>query len=148
MRSPKAPQNYTNHRQYIPMFHLVTSFAIFCVSIGAFINLSMSLKHHDNILSAALICVITLILGSFFVFIRLFPLRAQDRAIRAEENLRHFSLTGKLLDPRLRIGQIIALRFAPDEEFVELAARAAEENLRAEAIKKEIRNWRADHHRA
>ena len=148
MTSAKATQNYKNHRQYIPVFHLVTSFAIFAVSIGAFVKLSLSLRHRDNILYASLICVITLILGSFFVFIRTFPLRAQDRAIRAEENLRHFALTGKLLDRRLRMGQIIALRFASDEEFVELASRAAEENLRGDAIKREIKSWRADHHRA
>jgi hypothetical protein len=46
-----------------------------------------------------------------------FALRAQDRAIRAEENLRHFILTGKPFDSRLRMSQIIALRFAPDDEF-------------------------------
>ena len=33
-----------------------------------------------------------------FVFVRAFPLKAQDRAIRAEEQLRHYVLTGKLLD--------------------------------------------------
>jgi hypothetical protein len=148
MRSAKPIQNYKNHRKYIPMFHLVTSFAIFAVTIGSFVNLSMSWRNHDNLYSASLICVITLILGSFYWYIRSFPMRVQDRAIRAEENLRHFALTGKLLDRRLRMGQIIALRFASDEEFVELAGRAAEENLRANEIKKQIRNWRADHYRA
>lgn len=82
-----------------------------------------------------------------FIFIRSFPIKAQDRAIRAEENLRHYVLTGKLLDSRLRIGQIIALRFASEEELPELAQRAASENLKADDIKKEIRNWRMDHHR-
>ena len=47
-----------------------------------------------------------------------FAVGAQDRAIRAEENLRHFALTGKLLDKRLRKSQVIALRFADDDEFV------------------------------
>ncbi|HEY4155010.1 MAG TPA: DUF6526 family protein, partial [Puia sp.] len=60
---------------------------------------------------------------------------------------RYFSLTGKLLDSRLTLSQIIALRFAPDNEFVELADRALKENLNNSSIKKAIRQWKADHHR-
>jgi hypothetical protein len=80
-------------------------------------------------------------------FCRMYALKAQDRAIRAEENLRHFVLTGKLLDPRIGIQQVIALRFAPDDEFVALASRAAEENLTPDAIKQAVKNWRADTYR-
>ena len=82
-----------------------------------------------------------------FFIARVFPLKAQDRAIRAEENLRHYVLTGKLLDARLTPRQIIGLRFAADEEFVELAHKAAEENLSEDAIKKAIKNWRPDTYR-
>jgi hypothetical protein len=74
-------------------------------------------------------------------------LRAQDRAIRAEENFRHFRLTGKPFDYRLRLHQVIALRFAVDEEMPALAKKAVEENLTAKQIKQEIKNWRPDHHR-
>jgi len=83
-----------------------------------------------------------------FFFCRSFALRAQDRAIRSEENLRHFALTGKLLDARLTIRQVIGLRFAPDVEFLPLAKRAAEENLTEDAIKRAVKNWKADHCRA
>jgi hypothetical protein len=79
---------------------------------------------------------------------RQFALKAQDRAIRAEENLRHFVMTGKLLDPRLTIRQIIGLRFASDEEFLELEKRAVEETLSEDDIKKAVKNWRADYYRA
>ena len=75
-------------------------------------------------------------------------LRAQDRAIRAEENFRHFILTGKPFPPGIRMAQIVALRFAPDEEFPELTARAVSEKLGGKAIKEAINNWKADHHRA
>jgi uncharacterized protein DUF6526 len=53
-----------------------------------------------------------------------------------------------LLDPKLTIRQIIGLRFASDREFVALAQKAAAENLSEDAIKKAIRNWRADTYRA
>ena len=78
---------------------------------------------------------------------RIFALKAQDRAIRAEENLRHFALTGQLLDPRLSIRQVIGLRFASDGEFVALAKRAAEEKLSPNAIKQAVKDWRADLYR-
>ena len=81
-------------------------------------------------------------------FARFFALRAQDRAIRAEERLRHFMLTSKPLDPRLTMRQIIGLRFASDAEFPELAARAAQESLSQDAIKQAVKNWRPDPDRA
>ena len=82
-----------------------------------------------------------------FTIARSFALRAQNRAIRAEEALRYFILTGKRMDARLRLGQIIALRFAPDEEFVTLGHRAVEEKLKATENKKDVRQWRDDRHR-
>jgi Family of unknown function (DUF6526) len=95
----------------------------------------------------ALLIIVTLAMILQFFFSRIFPLKAQDRAIRAEENLRHYVLTGKLLDHRLKIQQIIALRFAPDEEFVELARKAADQGLSNDDIKKSVKQWRADHYR-
>jgi hypothetical protein len=80
-------------------------------------------------------------------FARAFALKAQDRAIRAEEQFRHFLLTGKPLDPRLRMSQIIALRFSSDQEFPSLAQKAAEANLSSKDIKTAIVNWRADEYR-
>ena len=82
-----------------------------------------------------------------FIFMRTFPLKAQDRAIRAEEGLRYFILTGKRLDPRLTIPQIIGLRFASDAEFPQLAQKAADENLSMKAIKQLVKNWRPDYDR-
>jgi hypothetical protein len=78
---------------------------------------------------------------------RIFALKAQDRAIRAEENLRHYVLTGKLLDARLTPRQITGLRFAPDGEFPALAQRAAAENLAVDDVKKAVKNWRPDTYR-
>jgi hypothetical protein len=141
-------QKYENHRRLVIGFHLIASFAILALLIGSIVNFFRSIHDQSNLYSASLICLVALIFCLLYVYIRAFPLKVQDRAIRAEENLRHFVLTGKLLDSRLRISQIIALRFASDEEFTILAKKAAEDGLNNEAIKREIRIWRADHHRA
>ncbi len=138
-------QNFKNHSRIIPLWHYITLGVIVAVLIGSIINLVKSSK--ENIYSASLLITISLILASIFWYARAFALKAQDRAIRAEENLRHFALTGKLLDKRLRTSQIIALRFAPDQEFIELVEKAVENKLRSSEIKKSIVNWRPDHHR-
>ena len=115
--------------------------------IGSFVNLYQSFGDHERLYNASLIAAISIALLFLFVFARNFSLGAQDRAIRAEENLRHFALTGKRLDPRLTVKQIVGLRFASDGEFVELARKAAEESMPLGAIKKSVKNWRPDHDR-
>ena len=89
--------------------------------------------------------VIAVVLALWYA--RSFALRAQDRAIRAEENMRHFIATGKLLDSRLRMSQIIGLRFAGDDEFLDLAKKAIDENLSQKQIKMAVKNWKADNNR-
>lgn len=139
-------QNYKNHARYVPLFHFVTSSLILAGLIGSIVNLFQADAHTHY--SAALIVVIFLVLASLFIFSRMFALKAQDRAIRAEENFRHYLLTGKPLDGRLRMSQITALRFASDAEFPALAQKAADEKLSGTVIKQSIQNWRPDYHRA
>ena len=141
-------QNYTNHRHYVPMYHGVLGFLLLITFIGSLVNTYLSFGDHQRIYSASLITVLTCCALIQYWYSRAFVTTVQDRAIRAEENLRHFAMTGKLFDPKLKLGQIIALRFASDEEFLVLAKRAVEENLSREDVKKAIKNWRADHHRA
>jgi hypothetical protein len=138
-------QNFRNHARYIPLWHFITSFGIGALIAGSIVNLVRSSS--ENLYSASLILLVSLILASIFWYSRWFALRAQDRAIRAEENLRHFVLTGKLLDRNLRTSQIIALRFASDEEFTDLAQKASEKKMRSSDIKKSIGKWRSDNHR-
>ena len=140
-------QNYANHRQLVPLFHQVTLPILALTLIGSIVNVYQSWGDHQRIYSASLITVLTVCLVLVSLFARLFALKAQDRAIRAEENLRHFAMTGKLLDSRLTVRQIIGLRFASDEEFVALARKAAEESMTEDAIKQAVKNWRADTYR-
>lgn len=139
------PQNYKNHTRYVPMFHFFAGSAILFGLIGSIVNLFHS--NAETHYSADLITLIFIVLVFLFWYTRSFALRAQDRAIRAEENFRHFILTGKPLEKQLRLSQIIALRFASDEEFPELAKRAVSEKLSQKEIKLAITNWRADYNR-
>jgi hypothetical protein len=140
-------QNYANHRQFVPAFHYVLIPVLLLTLIGSIVNFWLSIGNHARLYNASLIVVLTLCVTVLAFLARIFALRAQDRAIRAEENLRSYVLTGKLLDPRLSIRQVIALRFASDSEFVDLAKRAAEQGLSPDDIKRAVQGWRADLHR-
>ncbi len=143
-----SEQNNKNHARFVPIYHFVASTALLALIIGAAINLFDAMNQKTGLYSASLILVITLVLSVVWLYSRVFALKAQDRAIRAEENLRHFMATGKALDSRLRMSQIIALRFAGDDEFLALAKRAVDENLSNKEIKMSIQHWRADNDRA
>jgi cell division protein FtsW (lipid II flippase) len=141
------PQSYANHSRYVPMFHFVCLGILVATLIGSCVNLWKSWGDPHRFYSASLLVSLTFAVLIVWFFARIFALKAQDRAIRAEESLRHFAMTGKLPDARLTVRQLIGLRFASDEEFAALAKRAAEENLSEDQIKREVKNWRADHYR-
>jgi hypothetical protein len=136
-------QNYKNHRRLSPGHHFLNYGLIGVMLTAGIIILSCG---HKPMLGG-LVILNSVILGLIALFSRIFALKAQDRAIRAEEHLRYFILTGKRMSPALRLGQIIALRFASDEEFVALCERAEKENMKPNDIKMAIKNWRADFHR-
>ncbi len=140
-------QNYANHRRFAASYHYVLALTTLAVLIGSLVNLYKSINNGDGLYSASLITVMAINLTIVFLLMRTFALKAQDRAIRAEENLRHFALTGQLLDGKLSMRQVIGLRFASDDEFLELAQRAAQENLSEDDIKRAIKSWRADNYR-
>ena|ERR1700749_4936163 len=140
-------QNYENHSRYVKGYHFILSALLFFGAIASVINTWLQYIAHDNFFSALLITVL-FISGLFiFLFMRQFPMKAQDRAIRAEESLRYFILTRKPLDSRINMKQIIALRFAHDDEFVSLVDKAVNESLSPDEIKRSIKNWRADNFR-
>ena len=150
-------QNYSNHTRYVPGFHFITGLLVLVVFVLAIINMihccccgscTAGQSCCAWLYSGLMPLLVSIILIMFFVYIREFPLKAQNRAIRAEENFRHFVMTGKPLDSRLTLGQIIALRFAGDDEYLALIQRAIDEQMKPSDIKKTIKNWKADNHRA
>lgn len=140
-------QSYKNHAQIVFLYHRVLTLVLLLILIGSIVNLNKSWGDSTRFYSASLIVALTVAAILLFIFVRTFPLKAQDRAIRAEEQLRHYVLTGKLLDSRLTMRQIVALRFASDAEFVTLAQRAADQSLSPDAIKRDVKQWRADTYR-
>ena len=78
---------------------------------------------------------------------RLYPLKVQDRVIRLEERMRLQALAPSEWHTqiyRLSEDQLIGLRFAADDEVVELAKQALEHNLTRKQIKERIKDWRPD----
>jgi Family of unknown function (DUF6526) len=141
-------QSYKNHAKFVPMFHGVLFGLVVIAFLGSLVNLYRHIGDDHGRTTVALLVIISIAMLLLFFFARIFAMKVQDRAIRAEENLRHFVLTGKPLDHRLNIKQIVGLRFASDAEFVELARKAADEGLSMDDIKKSVKHWRPDHDRA
>ena len=135
-------QNFKNHSKWVIGYHFILSLAILALLIGAIINLVKSSE--ENIYSASLLVLVSIVLLFVFYFMRTFALKAQDRAIKAEESLRYYILIGKQIDSKVKTRQIISLRFASDDEFVELVDRVINENLSEKEIKASVKNWRPD----
>lgn len=140
-------QAYANHRRFVPLYHFVLTLLVMLSIAGALANGYRAFLRGSGRIAAAVILLLAICALIEGAYLRIFALKAQDRAIRAEENLRHFALHGSLLDPRLDTRQVIGLRFASDGELGPLAQRAAEDKLSEDAIKKAIKEWREDHYR-
>ena len=138
-------QNFKNHAQMVPGFHYLTFGGIIALLGGSINYLLKSSAENKYLASLLVLASVVFILIAWFT--RTFALKAQDRAIRAEENLRHYVLTGKLLPSSLTVGQVVALRFAPDAEFPALAEKATTGHLSHKEIKESIQNWKADFYR-
>jgi hypothetical protein len=136
-------QSAASHSRYVPGFHILTYLVILSALFIAIILTVHRGASHETVFYLLIVVAV----GLLAFYVRHFAIRNQDRIILAEENFRSYRLSGKTLDPRLRGSQVIALRFAGDEEFIALSQKAADEHLTASQIKAAIQNWRADNHR-
>ncbi|KQN38624.1 hypothetical protein ASE92_04140 [Pedobacter sp. Leaf41] len=135
-------QNYSNHRRFYPLFHFFAVPLILLTLLASLYNCVIT----PNISSALIFLAIFLVLLTA-IMARTFALKAQDRAIRAEEKFRYFLLAGKALPAELTLAHILALRFASDGELVVLVDKVISMQLSPDGIKKEIKSWRGDQHR-
>jgi Family of unknown function (DUF6526) len=143
----QSTQTYKTHRRYVPIFHF---FAVPVLVLNVIVALVRLNKYRTPYKVWEVLVAIALAILVFAA--RGMALRAQDRVIRIEERARLATLLPA--DMRGRIGdltssQLIGLRFASDEELPDLARRCLDGELtNAEQIKKQIKTWRPDFHRA
>jgi len=136
-------QSYANHRHqprlngfgFLLTLIAIVSFAIRGYGIGGHVTMGIGLA-----------CVIGAIL-TLLVMSRLYITRLQDRIIKLEMRVR----AAEALSPaqrtslaRLSKSQLVALRFASDQELPGLIDRAQHENLSGDQIKRAITNWVPD----
>jgi len=138
-------QNLKNHARYVPLFHFVLGTLVLANLVHALRGLA---SYSPERLSAAIVAFSLVLM---FWFTRAFPVAVQDRLIRLEERLRLQALAPELAGrfDQLTVGQVVALRFAGDDEVVALAREVLEGRLTAPGdIKKAVKHWRADTLRA
>lgn len=140
-------QSYRNHRRYFPLFHYVALPILLA-------NVVVAVMHAVRRPSAwnAWIVVVSLALVSGLVASRASTLYVQNRVIALEMRLRLAATLPPELRTRiseLRLRQLIGLRFAGDTELPSLVERCLRGELAtADAVKREIREWRSDYVRA
>ncbi|QQS42466.1 MAG: hypothetical protein IPM63_05895 [Acidobacteriota bacterium] len=142
----KEAQNYKNHVRWYPPFHFVLA-PLFAINL---IYWAVRLYQEPGWDHAALVLLgISLII--LMLVSRLFALKNQDRIVRLEESIRYSQVLPSDLAPRaaaLDLQQVIALRFASDDELPSLVERTLNgEFATANDIKLAVKDWRADLHR-
>jgi hypothetical protein len=142
-----ADQHYKNHARMVPGYHYALLPVLLVALIGSCVYLYRTIQNGESRLASVVLLLLALSVIATAYYARSFALKAQDRAIRIEQQFRYYILTGKHMPSSLRISQIIALRFASDEEFVGLCQRAADEKTKSKEIKKLIRKWKGDYNR-
>ncbi len=139
----EQPQTYENHRRFVPLYH----FAIFGVFAGNLLWSLVRVARWPSFETGFGVLMALALLGIFF-YLRIFALTVQDRVIRLEMRLRLRQVLPADLAGRteeLDRGQLIALRFASDEELPDLVRDVLTNNIRdRDTIKKKIQNWQAD----
>ncbi len=138
-------QNYKNHiRWYVP--HHFIFYPILLTGLFCSIYFVCSVEA-NALLWVAITFLLFLVLALSLLVRQHYGLGNQDRIVRLELRLRYYILTQKRfeeIESQLTFSQLAALRFAPDEEFIQLMQRALKENLSGDAIKRSIKNWLPD----
>jgi|SRR5579864_4970113 len=149
-----ASQSYATHRRYVPLYHFVTPAILLLNLLWTFVGIYHAWRGGGRFDRGNSVVQLLVAVALFLIwfYAREFALAVQDRVIRQEMWLR----LGELLPvdqrariPQLSAAQLIALRFASDEELPALTRKVLDENIAdREAIKRLISNWKADDQRA
>ncbi|MFP9100724.1 DUF6526 family protein [Flavobacterium sp. RHBU_24] len=142
------PQNYSNHiRWYVP--HHFIFYPVMLVAMGLCACRAWCMED-ERVIWLAIGFAFGCLTWLSYMLRQHYALTLQNRLVLHELRYRYFVITGNRLEPleeQLTEGQLFALRFASDEEFVPLLNRAISEGLSAGAIKKAIVNWKGDYRR-
>ena len=137
-------QNYKNHARFHPPFHFVLAPIVlihFIWTAKVFISSPSWYMGEALMLAVGFVVMATLTRTS--------ALAAQDRTIRLEERMRFERLLAPDMAAKasdLAVGQIVALRFAPDAELAGLVGQVLSGKLTTpKDIKQAIVNWRPDY---
>jgi hypothetical protein len=141
------PQSFANHGRFMPMFHFFTT-PLSLIYVIWSVRRLIANPGADTIY---------MLIGALALFgaasvARLSPLRAQDRLIRLEEQLRYARLLPADLAARAHAAfaprHYIALRFASDAELSTMVEMVIKNPaLTGKEIKSQIKTWRPDHFR-
>ena len=144
--SDSQDQTYSNHTKFVPLYHYIGApvvVALFVWNVRHLIN-APTVESGISMLSAVAVLIL-------FALVRQFPLKAQDRLIRLEEQLRLMRLLPADLQGRIgefSVHQLVALRFASDAELPELARKVLNEKITSrKEVKQQIKTWRPDTYR-
>ena len=142
----KKPQTRENHARLVPPYH----FGVFLILVINLVWRGWGL-FQSLAFGAVMAFLMALAFLGLFWYCRIFPLAAQDRVIRLEMRLRLAEVLPEDLRGRvgdLKPGQLIALRFAGDEELPDLVRAVLDGEVTAGGeIKKRIKSWQPDYFR-
>lgn len=139
-------QSYANHTRWHPPFH----FVLFPILLLHFLYAAYRLYQTPDFMHVeALLLSFGLLL--LMLLVRVNPLKAQDRLIRLEEQLRYQRVLPADLAARaaqVPVRFMVALRFASDEELANLVQQVLDRKFEKTAeVKKAIKVWRGDYFR-
>ena len=142
-------QNYKNHiRYYTPHHFVFYPIVMFLFGICVY---QASTCNENKLLWMMIASTIALIGWLAFMLRQHYALGNQNRIVRLEMRFRYYRLTQKNfeeIEQQLSLSQILALRFASDEELVALIEKTIKEKLSVDEIKRTIKNWVPDYMRA
>jgi hypothetical protein len=139
-------QTYKNHTRWYPLVHFVIMPLLVFNLIWQIVLLwqERTWDRGESVLMA-------IVFGLIVFTARIQAMKAQDRVIRLEEQLRYRGILPADLAEKaggLKMSEMIALRFAHDDELAELVKRVLDgEFAKSREIKLAVKNWRGDYHR-
>ena len=141
---PEQTQTYANHKRTPPPIYLFAA-TVLLLNFGVALWLVVRRPAPDTFWNVVVAVALALLAWS----LREHAVTVQNRVIRLEERLRLTSVLPDVLReriPELKTSQLVALRFASDDEVTDLVSRTLSGELASpDDIKRQIRNWRADH---